>query len=150
VLRGCVPVGNFSAGPIAFPILGRPVNPRGPGTRNDVSTPLRLRDPERPAPESLPVGFERCSVFSPLHGLRISRYRGGDAFRRAPGGGESRPTADGKLSRKTLSFPPPTPQPPPLSGERVARVRPVRPRTNAGHGREGRSLRRRARRSAGS
>lgn len=32
------------------------------------------------------LGFQYCHLFTPLLGLRTSRYRGGDAFTPAPGG----------------------------------------------------------------
>lgn len=69
--------------PILSP-FGQADNPRRPVPIHDGSSYVRLHCPWLPAPRGLSVGFRWCLVLSPLHGLMVSRYRGGHAFRRSP------------------------------------------------------------------
>lgn len=50
-----------------------------------IQTHLRLRCPWRPARRDVQIGFPDYLLFTPLCGLRISRYRRGDAVPRSPG-----------------------------------------------------------------
>src|SRR3954465_9976838 len=42
------------------------------------------RLPVAPCSKFTPVGLGGCPLLTPLHGLMVSRYRGGDAVRRSP------------------------------------------------------------------
>ena len=68
-------------------LLVKPITRVGLFLITMIQTHLRLRYPWRPARRDVRIGFPVDLLFTPLCGLRISRYRRGDAIPRSLGAG---------------------------------------------------------------
>ncbi len=85
--------------PLSCPFLGKPMNLRGLVQGNDGSAVPSLSLLIATCSQRRPVRFRVYLVLSPLHGLMVSRYRGGYAFTVYFSGWELRPTSSTKLLR---------------------------------------------------
>ena len=90
---------DYVCQPLAFPILGKPMNLRGLVLFNDGSDVPSLALPIATCSQRRPVRFRVYPVLSPLYGLMVSRYHRGYAFAVYLNGWGLHPTSSTKLLR---------------------------------------------------